>query len=81
MQKDKFGRPANSINYGLEKFTAVEWDSTTTPGVTYLRGDYADPCVIKRIDTVNHTIKWGKGAWANRASLNYGNDRILNVEA
>lgn len=79
MQTDKFGRPVNSINYGSDDFIAVEWDTTTTPGVTYLRGDYADECVIKKIDSNNHTISWAKGAWANRASLEYGDDRILNI--
>ena len=79
MQKDKFGRPPTSVNYGQEKFTAVEWDSTTTPNVTYLRGDYADVCIIKRIDTVNGTITWAYGEWANRSSLEYGNDRLVNV--
>ena len=79
MQKDKWGRPANSLNYGVEKFTAVEWDSTTTANVTYLRGDYADTCVIKRIDNATGKITWARGAWANRASLAYGNDRLLNV--
>jgi hypothetical protein len=78
MQKDKFGRPQNSINYGNEKFTAVEWDNTTTPGVTYVRGDYAEVCVIKKIDNNNKTITWAYGAWADRASLEYGNDRLLN---
>ena len=80
MQKDKFGRPPTSINYGSDKFIAVEWDSTTTPGVTYLRGDYADVCVIKRIDNNTGTVTWAVGAWADRASLTYGDDRILDAE-
>lgn len=78
MQKDKFGRTPDSINYG-DKFRAVEWDSETTPGVTYLRGDYADPCVMKRIDHTNHTVTWAKGNWENRASLTFGDDRIINA--
>ena len=78
MQKDKFGRPANSANYG-EKFHAVEWDSTSVPGKTFLRGDYADPCVMKCIDNTNHTVTWAKGNWANRATLTFGDDRIINV--
>lgn len=79
MQIDKFGRPANSINYGNEKFTAVEWDSESIPGKILLRGDYSDPCLIKCVDQVNHTITWGSGNWADRAGLEYGDDRLMNV--
>ena len=79
MQKDKFGRTPDSINYGADKFIAVEWDSTSTPGVTYLRGDYNDPCVIQKIDNNTHTITWAVGNWADRTTLNYGSDRILNA--
>ena len=78
MQKDKFGRPANSLNYG-EKFRAVQWDSTSVPGKIFLRGDYGDPCVIQCIDKVNGTKTWVRGMWANRATLEYGDDRMLNV--
>ena len=78
MQKDKIGRPANSLNYG-ERFRAVAWDSTSVPGKTFLRGDYGDPCLIKCIDNNNGTITWAKGNWENRANLTYGDDRLLNV--
>lgn len=76
MNKDIFGRPAESVNYGREEFTACEWDDTTTAGVIYLRGDYADNCVIQKVDTTNRKITWAYGAWANRASLAYGSDRL-----
>lgn len=78
MQKDIFGRPANSMNYG-DRFRAVEWDDTSTPGVIYLRGDYANPCIIKRIDNNNRTVKWARGNWTSRTILSYGDDRMLNV--
>ena len=78
MSKDKFNRPADSLNYGREEFTAVEWDSTTTAGVVYLRGDYADTCVIQKVDTTARKITWAYGAWSQRASLTYGTDRLLN---
>ena len=35
MRKDVYGRPAESLNYGRDEFTAVEWDDTTTEGVIY----------------------------------------------
>lgn len=76
MQTDKMGRPDTSLNYGNREFIAVEWDDTTTVDTLYLRGDYADACVIKRI--ANNKIEWAYGAWSNRASLVYGTDRLFN---
>jgi hypothetical protein len=78
MQKDKFGRTPNSINYGNE-FTPVEWDDTSVSGKTFLRGSYSDPCVIQCVDKTNKTIKWAKGNWSSRTSLVYGDDKLLNV--
>ena len=75
---DKFGRPVTSINCGREDFTICGWDETTTPGVIYLRGDYADICIICRIDLSAGTVTWARGAWADRASLEYGDDRLIN---
>ena len=49
MQTDKMGRPDTSLNYGNREFIAVEWDDTTTVDTLYLRGDYENACVIKRI--------------------------------
>ena len=74
---DRFGRPEKSINYGVEEFTAVEWDSTTTAGIVYLRGDYADTCLIQKVDRTAQKISWAFGPWADRASLTYGNDRLV----
>lgn len=79
--KDKFGRPAESVNFGREEFTAVEWDDTTTAGVIYLRGDYAESCVIQRVDTTNRRITWAYGKWTQRSSLQYGTDSLVRREA
>ena len=77
MSNDKFNRPAQSLNYGRKEFTPVEWDDTTTDGVIYLRGDYSDSCIIQKVDNSAKTITWAYGAWANRANLTYGNDRLV----
>ena len=77
MQRDKFGRPENSVNYGIDKFTPVEWDETTTEGTIYLRGDYDETCLIQRIDVDEGKIGWAFGSWTKRASLEYGNDRLV----
>ena len=76
MQTDKMGRPDTSLNYGNREFIAVEWDDTTTADTVYLRGDYADACVIQRIK--DNKIEWSYGNWADRASLAYGHDRLFN---
>ena len=78
MRRDRFGRSGESLNYGREEFTAVEWDDVTTAGVVYLRGNYDDVCVIQKVDTTTRKITWAYGAWAQRASLTYGTDRLLN---
>jgi len=75
--RDQFGRPCDSVNYGRQDFTAVEWDDTTTANVIYLRGDYSDQCVIQKVDKTARKITWAYGAWANRASLEYGTDRLV----
>lgn len=77
MQRDKFNRPVESIHYGKEDFVAVEWDSTSSPGVVYLRGDYDDVCIIQKVDTNSGTITWGFGSWENRLGLSYGSDRLI----
>ena len=77
MSHDKFNRPEQSLNFGKEDFTPVQWDDTTTSNVIYLRGDYADECLIQKVDSTAKTITWAYGAWANRENLAYGNDRLV----
>lgn len=73
--RDKLGRPQTSVNFGRDDFTPVQWDDTGS--VLYLRGDYEDPCLVQRIDNDRGLISWAFGKWDDRASLPYGNDRII----
>ena len=77
MQRDRWNRPETSANFGNPEFTPVEWDDTTTEGVVYCRGDYDDVCVIQKVSETK--IEWAYGAWADRATLVYGDDRIRRV--
>lgn len=76
MQKDKFGRPVGSLHYG-ESWQPVEWDTSTTADVIYLRSSYEDMCVIERVDIRNERVSWAYGSWAARASLTYGSDNLI----
>ena len=78
MTKDKFGRPETSINFGNPAFTPVEWDKTTTQDVIYCRGDYDETCVIQKIDNALGKITWAYGKWSERATLTYGDDRLVH---
>lgn len=78
MIRDKFGRPENSINFGNETFTAVEWDDTSVSGCILLRGSYEDNCLIMKVDTVNKKITYAYGEWASRTNLTYGTDQLMS---
>lgn len=71
---DQYGRPSTHPFYkdASNPLAAYQVDDATT-GVTYVRFQADDECVIQRISTSDGvtSIEVAFGLWANRASLTF----------